>query len=45
MTELVKSGLSVLGTVEDGSMKHAWTMEQMSSLFVPSAYNMAYTLI
>jgi hypothetical protein len=44
MTEQVKSGLSVLGTVEDGSMKHVWKMDEMSGLFVTSAYNIAYML-
>jgi hypothetical protein len=43
MAELLNSGLSVLETAEDGSMKQAWRMEQMGSLFVP--YNMIIMII
>jgi hypothetical protein len=43
MAELMNSGLSVLETAEDWSMKQAWNMKCMSSLFVP--YNMKYMLI
>jgi hypothetical protein len=44
MTKLASNGLNVSATVEDGFMKLAWKMEQITSSHVMPAFYIAYLL-